>query len=326
MCRSTRRPSARGTLAWVGVIWLSACLAAGGCARQADLPPGEQTARAEPAGDAADAADAEEARESIPSQGADATPDAGSDASASDAAGGEAQRAGQFGRLAPPDPEQFPGLERLSPEFDVWTDPQNKRVVLRGGVCLREGPIELFACIHQWVPDELAEGGVVRRGTKEYESIVTIHTTAAAIHAALLAIGAEPGSPVRFAPEYEPAHGTRIDVLLHWEDEDGKPQEAPAQDWIRNVQTGEPMEHSWVFAGSGFRVNEANGQQRYLGEEGNLICVSNFPDAVMDVPIQSSSSNEALLFEAFTERIPPVGTPVTVVLQPQGSGEEAPLQ
>jgi hypothetical protein len=71
-----------------------------------------------------------------------------------------------------------------------------------------------------------------------------------------------------------------------------------------------------VFAGSGFRVNESTGEKRYLGEEGNLICVSNFPDAVLDIPVESSSANAALLFEAFTDRIPPVGTPVTIVLVP----------
>jgi hypothetical protein len=48
-----------------------------------------------------------------------------------------------------------------------------------------------------------------------------------------------------------------------------------------------------------------------------LICVSNFPSAVLDVPIQSTDSNAALLFAAYTERIPPIGTPVTIVLAPK---------
>jgi hypothetical protein len=51
--------------------------------------------------------------------------------------------------------------------------------------------------------------------------------------------------------------------------------------------------------------------------EGDLICVSNFPAAVLDLPIESTSENTELLFEAFTERIPPVGTAVTVILKPK---------
>ena len=42
-------------------------------------------------------------------------------------------------------------------------------------------------------------------------------------------------------------------------------------------------------------------------------CVSNFPTAMLDLPIASSQANEALLFETFTERIPPRGTPVELI-------------
>ena len=46
---------------------------------------------------------------------------------------------------------------------------------------------------------------------------------------------------------------------------------------------------------------------------GDLICVSNFPTATLDLPIESSQSNEALLFEAFTGRVPPRGTQVDLI-------------
>jgi len=42
--------------------------------------------------------------------------------------------------------------------------------------------------------------------------------------------------------------------------------------------------------------------------------VSNFPTATLDLPIESSQSNEALLFEVFEERVPPRGTPVEMLL------------
>jgi len=56
---------------------------------------------------------------------------------------------------------------------------------------------------------------------------------------------------------------------------------------------------------------------------GDLICVSNFPDSVLDLPIQSTDSDASLLFEAFTEHIPSRGTPVTLVLAPKKELDKA---
>jgi hypothetical protein len=218
-------------------------------------------------------------------------------------------------RLPPPDPVAFPGLKRLRPDADVWLDPKNKRVVVQAGVCFREGPIEMFACNHEWLTDPLS-GREIRRGTKEYESIVTINASAAVIHAALLAVGARSGSPARFAPRYEPAHGSVIHVTLHWRDAQGQLCRARAQQWVRNAATKQPLEHDWVFAGSRMVDVPGTDKKYYLADNGNVICVSNFTDAMLDLPIASTQVNERLMFEAFTENIPPLGTPVTIVLQP----------
>ena len=218
-------------------------------------------------------------------------------------------------RLPPPDAQRFPGLKRLSEGHDVWIDREGGRVVLQAAVCQRNGPLELFACIHRLEESKDPQRGLVRIGTKEYESVVTINTTAALVHTALLAIGAQSGSPARFRPTYQPASGSTIEVRLHWTDAQGRRREAQAQDWIRHVKSSEALTHRWVFAGSGFS-QDGQGRQHYLGEEGNLICISNFTDAVMDLPIHSPEDNSQLLFETFTERIPPMGTVVTVVLKP----------
>lgn len=76
------------------------------------------------------------------------------------------------------------------------------------------------------------------------------------------------------------------------------------------------MKADWVFAGSGFYVDEDTGKKFYLAEDGDLICVANFPGATVDVAVESSSQGDGLLFEAYTERIPPKGTPVTLELIP----------
>ncbi len=57
------------------------------------------------------------------------------------------------------------------------------------------------------------------------------------------------------------------------------------------------------------------GEERYLAESGDLICVSNFSTATLDVPLNSSQANSGLMFAAMTDAIPPEGTPVRLVLQ-----------
>ena len=201
-----------------------------------------------------------------------------------------------------------PGLKRLDKNNPIWIDPKGKRIIMIGEVCLREGQLEMFACL---------------KGTKEHESIVAIPTKAYIIHAGLIAAGAEAGSPAKYVPKYSPAHGSEVEVALFWTDAKGKRQRAYAQDWIRNAKTGTAMTQPWVFGGSGFWEDEQSGEKHYLAEGGDLICVSNFASATLDLPIQSSSSSDSLLFNAFTDRIPPQGTKVTVVLTPKKKAKAA---
>ena len=195
-----------------------------------------------------------------------------------------------------------PGMKRLMPQYDVWIDPKNKRVVADGSVVLREGQLEMFAC---------------PKGTKEHESVVAVDAQAYVVHAGLLAVGAEAGKPVEFQPAYKPATGPEVDVEIVWRDAQGTVHNDKAQDWIRDTKTGKAMASPWVFGGSGFWTDEVTGKKYYLAESGDLICVSNFPSAMLDLPVESSQDNEQLLYEAFTERIPPIGTRVRLVLTPK---------
>ena len=88
------------------------------------------------------------------------------------------------------------------------------------------------------------------------------------------------------------------------------------------------MEAEWVFAGSGTYRDPATGHECCLAESGDLICVANFSSALLDVAMRSSADNNQLLYEAFTERIPPLGTAVTIELVPVESapGGDAPAR
>jgi hypothetical protein len=76
------------------------------------------------------------------------------------------------------------------------------------------------------------------------------------------------------------------------------------------------MDASWVFAGSYFLTDEKTGEKFYQAESGDLICVANFATATLDLSATSTATNDDLMFEAFTERIPPLGTKVTIELVP----------
>lgn len=79
-----------------------------------------------------------------------------------------------------------------------------------------------------------------------------------------------------------------------------------------------PLTDPWVFAGSGFFVDEATGTKSYLAEGGDLICVANFASAMLDLAVQSSATGESnLMWEAWTDRIPPVGSEVLLELVPE---------
>lgn len=195
-----------------------------------------------------------------------------------------------------------PGAIALSPKEKVWVDVKRHAVIVDGRVALREGPpIEMFAC---------------PAGTKEHESVVAVDAKASTVHAGLLAVKAKVGHPVQIDP-YKPAAGTTIDIIVEWMDAEGRRHRTPAQHWVRHVATGKQLEHPWVFAGSGFWVDEMTGKEMYKGDSGDFICVSNFDTATLDLPVPSSQANADLLYQPFTERIPPRGTPVRLVLLPR---------
>jgi hypothetical protein len=214
-------------------------------------------------------------------------------------------------RAESPDGEQKPkanpqpvpaGAKRLSPRYPIWIDMKEKAVLVDGQICLREGMLEMFACT---------------RNTKEHEAIVSADTKAYLVHTGLLALGAEVGHPVQFQPQFQPPAGTEIDVFVRWRDEHGKDRQARAQEWIKDDKTKKEMTYPFVFAGSAFWTDPENGKKFYQAEGGDFVCVSNFGTAMLDIPVKSSQSNDELEFEAITEKIPPIGTPVRLVFRPK---------
>lgn len=185
----------------------------------------------------------------------------------------------------------------LSPTLRIDLD--KHLVILDAEVVLREGPLELLIC---------------PRRTKEHESVLAAEVAPKTFQLALLMAGAEPGSPASFNP-YKPPTGQRLKIWLEYE-KDGSQQRIDAREWIRDINTDKPMAADFVFAGS--RFHKVPGVERpiFLGDEGDLVCVSNFPGSVVDVGAKSSRENPERLFEAMTKSIPPKATKVRVVFEP----------
>jgi hypothetical protein len=200
-------------------------------------------------------------------------------------------------------------LLELAPDPADRTKKKPVRVLLAAEVCMLKGPLEVLLC---------------KKQTKEHEAVVRTGTDAKLIHAALLAAGGKPGKPVQFVdpatdqPAYKPASGTVITVTVHYR-KDGRLHTRPGQEWIRDMKTGKPMAHKWVFAGSrevGDPDNPA-APKYYAANSGEVICISNFPSSMLDLPVKVTADNADLSFEALTENIPPLLSKVWVILTPE---------
>lgn len=212
-----------------------------------------------------------------------------------------------------------PQAKQLGKEADLWVDLKSKRVYIDGYVSMKRGPLEMLAC---------------PVGTKEHESVVALFAKSSDVHAALLAVGAKSGTTARWDPEFLPPTGQTILVWVAYRDPkptpktEGEPTPQPfvpddefkfvdARKWIRRIETKEELSEPWVFSGSNFWTDPEEGTEYYSANGGDMICVSNFSTAMMDVPFDSSADAGNVLFEPFSERIPTRGTPVRLVLVPQ---------
>jgi hypothetical protein len=218
----------------------------------------------------------------------------------------------------PPKPEPR-GLKELLP--GVRADLAAKVVEFDGIV-----PIN---CHDPRTPDVYLEVVVCTPDTKEHESLVMTKAKASDVHAALLAVGLEPGAPGRwdykekkFTPV--PPRGAAIEVLFAYKGADGKVSEVPATDWIVNASTKGPFVPAagdpgggWVFAGSkmakheGHEVYDADGVGTLVG-----LCTFGSETVAWKRVISPDSEVNEPEWIADAGKVPAYGTPVTVRIRP----------
>lgn len=168
-----------------------------------------------------------------------------------------------------------------------------------GHVVLREGPIEFLACFPG----------------KEHESIVRLDASATHIYMALGLIGLEPGHPPQWDERrgrFGPPTGDLVDLAIEWEAA-GRRQTAAGFEWMREFEFARtPIDRPWVFAGSR-RLRDGTLSADRSGEG---IAVVDKPDSLLALSRNHVSRDADLWVQANTAAIPPLHTPVRVVLRP----------
>ncbi|MCE5326500.1 MAG: YdjY domain-containing protein [Planctomycetaceae bacterium] len=214
--------------------------------------------------------------------------------------------------LGDPAPASAPASKVLKfPHLQV--DLAARKITLDATVVLREGQLELLVC---------------KAKTKEYESLLATEAQGAHLHAALLALGLTAGKPAKY---YEspvdgkgvmlPPRGARLNVQLRWKDAQGNVQTADPTAWLAPVgnQKNVTLPKHWIFVGSDILSDGTY----WADSDGDIISVANFAAAVIDVPFESSDKNSQLNYQANTAAIPPLKTPVQIIITPLPGQDKA---
>jgi hypothetical protein len=203
---------------------------------------------------------------------------------------------------------------RFEPFPGVTVYPEQRRVELEAEVCLDRGWLEQVACA---------------AGSREHESLVVPVARPSQIHAALLTAGFEPGTPGSWTyeqGEYEfvAPTGSPVQVHVSYRAADGTTVEEPIRHWI-HVRRGADVlpfpERPWIFGGSRIEPNPdwmGPGEHYVADVTGSIIGIVTFGDEVLGFSrvLADQASVQPPEWEAATERMPPVGTRVTLILLP----------
>jgi hypothetical protein len=190
----------------------------------------------------------------------------------------------------------------------VTFDVKKKQVRVECEALAVDAPLEFFCVVN---------------GGSEHESVLRTPAKPSHIHTALLAIGLKPGRPVQFSEalkKWLPPQGPPLHVTVEFAGKDGKVVSLPAYRLMRDQNTKKEMKPmNWIYAGS--RVMEDGTFA--ADATGYVISVVNFDLTLIDIPDIASNSNETLEWERNPDIAPPLGTKVTMVIEPAGDAKDA---
>jgi len=198
---------------------------------------------------------------------------------------------------------------------NVVAYPDPRRIEADVEFCLKEGILEYFA---------VAEGG------KAYESVLVVMCEPSRLHAALVALGYEPGDvPAEakgdfveeFAPGGERKPGSRLDLFVEWT-ENGQPVRVRAEKLLLSIADDGPAGQTyWTFTGSYFAEDET-GRERYAADfYRSVIAVWYDPSAVINLPVAAGNPyRQRAGFAVNTEALP-TDTKARLVILPHSGAQ-----
>ena len=174
---------------------------------------------------------------------------------------------------------------------------------------------------HGTAEDEWLELLACTEGGRDHESVVVVKAKPSHIHLALIMIGLEPGSPMRWSTQDNQVKieklptGPRVAVTALFEHE-RKTIEVKVNDWVFNKRTKKPLaDNIWLFTGSRFVEYEA--KRFYLADlNGSVLSLVNFGDELLARPTKVTQLNDDQIWVTHKGRVPPKGTPIKLRLRP----------
>lgn len=178
-----------------------------------------------------------------------------------------------------------------------------RRLEVNGWVNMQSGLVEVFACAPQG---------------KTHEAVVVLDCVPRGLHAGLLALDLEPGTPVEFGTgdAYKPPTGDLVEIELRWKDAAGTQHAARAEDWVWDDKRKAPMPRgTWVFAGSFLQESPKADEPATYAADYVKSLVTTYHDASSILETSQIDGIDDTVYFSNEQAVPPVGTPVTAIFR-----------
>ncbi len=176
----------------------------------------------------------------------------------------------------------------------VMVDTKQRVVTFPAQVNLREGVLEVLICTQYG---------------KTHESLLTTKVSPLHLNVAFLLLGLEGGNAVKYQGHSTKPTGSPVQISFKFKKGD-KERVIRAEDWVYNNHTKRPMLHThWVYVGSVVTENGFMAQR-----QGQIVTTFHDPFTLIDNPLPGGADDT--IYIPYTRVLPPLGTPVTVLIKP----------
>ena len=176
----------------------------------------------------------------------------------------------------------------------VTLDASNRTAIFPAAVCLREETVEYVS---------------VHKTGKTHESIFRTEARPQDIHVAMLQLGAKSVMTNSFGVDgKETPLGSAVTVSASW-NHAGAHLQYLVEDLVIDRETTNSLAHvGWIYNGSNFSENAFTAER-----DGSILSLHIDPDALINNPRPGRTNDDLYIPNA--ARLPPIGTPVEIVIR-----------